>query len=83
MIGIHGWLIGMWHQRSVLASTNEKIITHISNFRKVKNIPDISKILIPYKSVPELLRVLEVISDTVRITYTRNQILLKKTIDNF
>jgi N-acetyl-alpha-D-glucosaminyl L-malate synthase BshA len=31
-------------QRSVLASSNEKIITHISNFRKVKNIPDVVKV---------------------------------------
>jgi N-acetyl-alpha-D-glucosaminyl L-malate synthase BshA len=31
-------------QRSVLAASNEKIITHISNFRKVKNIPDVVKI---------------------------------------
>jgi N-acetyl-alpha-D-glucosaminyl L-malate synthase BshA len=31
-------------QRSVLASANEKIITHISNFRKVKNIPDVVKV---------------------------------------
>lgn len=30
--------------RSVIARENEKIITHISNFRKVKRIPDIIKI---------------------------------------
>lgn len=30
--------------RSVLASENERIITHISNFRKVKRIPDVIKI---------------------------------------
>lgn len=28
-------------QRSVLANSNERIITHISNFRKVKRIPDV------------------------------------------
>lgn len=28
-------------QRSVMATTEEKIITHISNFRKVKRIPDV------------------------------------------
>lgn len=28
-------------QRSVMATTDEKIITHISNFRKVKRIPDV------------------------------------------
>ena len=31
-------------QRSVMALPNERIITHISNFRKVKRIPDIIKI---------------------------------------
>lgn len=31
-------------QRSVMAADNEKIITHISNFRKVKRIPDIIRI---------------------------------------
>jgi N-acetyl-alpha-D-glucosaminyl L-malate synthase BshA len=30
--------------RSVMAKKNEKIITHISNFRKVKRIPDVIKI---------------------------------------
>jgi N-acetyl-alpha-D-glucosaminyl L-malate synthase BshA len=31
-------------RRSVMANENEKIITHISNFRKVKRIPDVIKI---------------------------------------
>ena len=31
-------------QRSVMANTDERIITHISNFRKVKRIPDVLKI---------------------------------------
>lgn len=31
-------------QRSVLANSNERIITHISNFRKVKRIPDVIQI---------------------------------------
>jgi len=31
-------------QRSLLASNDEKIITHISNFREVKRIPDIIKV---------------------------------------
>ena len=31
-------------QRSVMATENERIITHISNFRKVKRIPDVIKI---------------------------------------
>jgi N-acetyl-alpha-D-glucosaminyl L-malate synthase BshA len=31
-------------RRSIIANANERIITHISNFRKVKRIPDIIKI---------------------------------------
>ncbi len=31
-------------QRSLMASDDEKIITHISNFRKVKRIPDVIKV---------------------------------------
>ncbi|MFI0489887.1 N-acetyl-alpha-D-glucosaminyl L-malate synthase BshA [Flavobacterium sp.] len=31
-------------RRSVMATNNERIITHISNFRKVKRIPDVIKI---------------------------------------
>ncbi|SDR00634.1 N-acetyl-alpha-D-glucosaminyl L-malate synthase BshA [Flagellimonas zhangzhouensis] len=31
-------------QRSLMANENERIITHISNFRKVKRIPDVVKI---------------------------------------
>ena len=31
-------------QRSVMAKTDERIVTHISNFRKVKRIPDVVKI---------------------------------------
>lgn len=31
-------------QRSMMASENERIITHISNFREVKNIPDVIKV---------------------------------------
>lgn len=41
---------------------------------KIKGISDISKILIPYKSVADILRVLEVAGDTIRVAYTRNQI---------
>ncbi len=31
-------------QREIMANDNEKIITHISNFRKVKQIPDVIKV---------------------------------------
>lgn len=40
----------------------------------IKGIPDISKILIPYKNINDVLRALEVCGDMVRIAYTRNQI---------
>jgi DNA polymerase-3 subunit beta len=40
----------------------------------VKGLADISKILIPYKNINDVLRALEVCGETVRIAYTRNQI---------
>ncbi len=43
----------------------------------IKGIPDISKILIPYKNVGDFLRALEVCGDTAVISYTRNQISLR------
>ncbi len=43
---------------------------------KVKDAPDISKILIPYKNVADLLRVVDVFSDTVRISFNKNQLSL-------
>lgn len=41
---------------------------------KQKNIPEITKILIPYKNITDLLRVLELFSDTVRVSFTKNQL---------
>lgn len=41
---------------------------------QVKGIPEISKILIPFKNIADILRVLDVAPDTIRVTYTRNQI---------
>ncbi len=40
----------------------------------VKGVPEISKILIPFKNIADILRVLDVAPDTIRITYSRNQI---------
>jgi N-acetyl-alpha-D-glucosaminyl L-malate synthase BshA len=37
-------------RRSVMANENERIITHISNFRKVKRIPDIIKIFYKFSN---------------------------------
>lgn len=39
-----------------------------------KGLPDISKILIPYKNIADMLRALDLCGDTVRISYSRNQI---------
>jgi DNA polymerase-3 subunit beta len=41
---------------------------------KIKNIPDISKILIPYKSIPDILRVLDLLNGEVKISFNRNQL---------
>lgn len=43
---------------------------------KVKNIPDIPKILIPYKNIADMLKALDSVSDMVRVTFTRNQMSL-------
>jgi N-acetyl-alpha-D-glucosaminyl L-malate synthase BshA len=48
-------------RRSVMASENEKIITHISNFRKVKRIPDVIKIF--YKIQLEIPAKLMMVGD--------------------
>lgn len=43
-------------QRSVMAKSDERIVTHISNFRKVKRIPDIIKIFFKIqKQIPAKL----------------------------
>ena len=43
-------------KRSVMAKPGEKIITHISNFRKVKNIPDVVKVFYKiYQKIPAKL----------------------------
>lgn len=43
---------------------------------KVKHIPEISKVLIPYKSIPDILRVLDLFSGDVTIAFNRNQLSL-------
>jgi N-acetyl-alpha-D-glucosaminyl L-malate synthase BshA len=48
-------------RRSVMADDNERIITHISNFRKVKRIPDIIKIF--YKIQKEIPAKLMMVGD--------------------
>ncbi len=44
---------------------------------KIKNIPDISKLLIPYKNIGDLLRVLEVCGQSTILSYTRNQLSIR------
>ncbi len=41
---------------------------------KVKNLPEISKILIPYKNIADILRVLEIFSGEVRVAFNKNQL---------
>jgi DNA polymerase III subunit beta len=41
---------------------------------KVKDAPDISKILIPYKNVVDLLRVMDVLKGDVRVAFNKNQL---------
>ena len=48
-------------RRSIIANANERIITHISNFRKVKRIPDIIKIF--YKIQQEIPAKLMMVGD--------------------
>lgn len=40
---------------------------------KIKGISDISKILIPYKSIADITRVLDVVEGNINISFTRNQ----------
>jgi DNA polymerase III subunit beta len=39
-----------------------------------KGVPDISKILIPYKNISDILRVLDSIPENIRVSYSRNQL---------
>jgi L-malate glycosyltransferase len=48
-------------KRSVMAKEDERIITHISNFRKVKNIPDVIKVF--YKIQQEIPSKLMMVGD--------------------
>lgn len=43
---------------------------------KVKQLPEIPKILIPYKSIADILRVLDLYVDEVKISFSRNQLSL-------
>lgn len=40
----------------------------------VKGIPEISKILIPFKNISDILRVLDIAPETIKVVYSRNQI---------
>lgn len=41
---------------------------------KIKNLPDITKILIPFKNINDLIRALEISGENIRVSYSRNQI---------
>lgn len=41
---------------------------------KHKSVPDISKILIPYKNITDMLRVIDMFKDTIRVSYNKNQL---------
>ena len=41
---------------------------------KVKNIPEISKILVPYKNISDILRVLDLFSGDIKVSFNKNQI---------
>lgn len=41
---------------------------------KQKQLPEIGKLLIPYKNTADILRVLELFPETVRLSYTKNQL---------
>ncbi|MEK7228149.1 MAG: DNA polymerase III subunit beta [Patescibacteria group bacterium] len=41
---------------------------------KVKNIPEIPKILIPYKNISDILRVLDIFSSDIRVSFNKNQL---------
>ena len=43
---------------------------------KIKGFPDISKILLPYKNINDILRTLDYIGENIDVSYTRNQISL-------
>ncbi len=67
---------------SVYMYSNEDQLTFVStdSFRlaekkiKMKNLPEISGILIPYKNIPEILRVFGEINNTLKICFNKNQI---------
>lgn len=43
---------------------------------KVKNIPEINKLLIPSKSIPDILKVLEICNGDIKVIYNKNQLAL-------
>lgn len=67
---------------SVYVYSNEDQLVFVStdSFRlaekkiKVKNLPEITGILIPYKNIPEILRVFGDINNTIKVCFNKNQI---------
>lgn len=46
---------------------------------KLKKTPDISKLLIPYKNITDVLRILEVCGESITLSYTRNQLSIRSS----
>lgn len=66
----------------IYSEQNNLVFVATDSFRlaekkiKQKQISDISKILIPYKQITDTLRVLELFTGLVRVSYTKNQLSL-------
>lgn len=64
----------------IYTDQNSLIFVATDSFRlaekriKIKHIPEISKILIPYKSIPDILRVIDLFSGDIKIVFNRNQL---------
>ncbi|HVY36049.1 MAG TPA: DNA polymerase III subunit beta [Candidatus Paceibacterota bacterium] len=43
---------------------------------KIKEVPEINKILIPYKNITDLLRTVDAFPDTIRVAFNKNQLSL-------
>jgi DNA polymerase III subunit beta len=67
---------------SIFIYAEDNILTFVAtdSFRlaekkiRTKGIPDISKLLLPYKTIADILRVLDSAPETVRVSYSRNQL---------
>lgn len=67
----------------IYSENNTLVFVATDSFRlaekkiQIKGVPDIAKILIPYKNVSDILRVLDTTSENVEVSYSRTQISIK------